>query len=67
MIPVRSSNLEAVGYDPATREMRVRFKKGGQTYVFENIDPKEHDALVGADSVGAHFHNHIRHKKSRRL
>ncbi len=52
--PVESTMIEAVGYDPEQRQLGVRFKRGA-TYVYDDIDPEEHQALLGADSVGRHF------------
>ena len=59
MKPVQSSNIDAVGYDPDTREMRIQFKGTG-TYAFRGISAEQHRALVNAQSVGGHFAAHIR-------
>ena len=61
MRPVQSSNIDAVGYNPETREMRIQFKGGGK-YAFHGISPEQHKALVNAPSVGGHFAAHIRPK-----
>lgn len=60
--PVDSSNIEAVGFDPDAGELHVRFK-GGKTYCYSGRTQAEHDALVQADSIGAHFHKHLRGAK----
>jgi hypothetical protein len=60
--PVTSSNIAAVGYDHATRTLGVQFKSGG-TYHYHDVSPEEHRALVSADSIGSHFHQHIRSGK----
>lgn len=59
MRPVSSSAIEAVGYDPLTGLMRIRF-----------VDRKEHDfcgvpeavfqGLISASSAGAYYNEHIR-------
>lgn len=59
MKPVESSNLEAVGYDPVSREMTVHFKNGGK-YKFSNVPEHKHSALMKAESLGRHFQTHIR-------
>lgn len=38
MQSVTSTNVAAVGYDPATRTMRVAFQSGG-LYDYYNVDP----------------------------
>lgn len=50
MEQVASKAISAIGYDPATKQMRVHFKSGG-TYQHENVSPAEHDALVKAGSA----------------
>jgi hypothetical protein len=57
--PVKSSTITHVGYDPAARKMQVHFKNGGK-YVYHDVSPADHDALVEADSIGSHFAGHIR-------
>ena len=59
MQPVRSSNIESVGYEDGT--MHVKFKSG-KTYVFAEVPTEAHAAFVGADSVGKHFAAHIKGK-----
>lgn len=59
MTPVRSSNIEAVGYDQPTRVLTVRFKSG-QAHAYDGVSPEHHAALMRAESVGKHFHAHIR-------
>lgn len=66
MQPVESSNIHSIGYDPATRTMRIAFRdrKNGATrlYEYQGVSPVEHAALIKADSVGGHFHAHVRHR-----
>lgn len=59
MKPVKSSNLHSVGYDPRSRDLTVRFKSGA-THRYHDVPPEKHAALMAADSVGSHFHAHIR-------
>lgn len=58
MTGVKSSNLEAVGYDEPSRTMHVRFKNGG-LYKYSDVAPHTHQAFVTADSVGKHFAKNI--------
>ena len=61
MKKVESSNIEAVGYDPNTKELTVKFKNGG-TYHYSAVPSHEADALMHAESIGKHFHAHIKGK-----
>ncbi len=38
MHPATSTNVRAVGYEPATRTMRVQFRSGG-VYDYYGVDP----------------------------
>lgn len=54
MIPVESSQIDAIGHDPRHNEMKVRFKNGG-TYLYRNVTLGDFEALRKAESVGSHF------------
>lgn len=61
MIPVSSSNIDAVGYEPMpVARLYVRFKNG-RTYLYENVPPDVYDGLSHAPSVGEYFNEHIKH------
>lgn len=69
MIDVESSNINAVGYDPDSRTLAIRFWKGrgdsktiGDTYHYPGVPQDIYDALKDADSVGKYFHRHIRNE-----
>ena len=64
--PVESSNVAAIGYDAEKRELHVRFKSRELPYVYHDVPPETHDALMKAESIGRHIHRHIkgRHKHS---
>lgn len=65
--PLKSSNIEAAGYDPATRTLTVKFKNGG-TYHYEGCTKDHYEGLCSAESAGGYLHKHIKsaykHKKS---
>ena len=46
---VDSSNVEAIGYDPATQELHVRFLKSGETYVYYNVGPYVGSRMQGGE------------------
>jgi len=52
MIFVDSSNVEAIGYDSATRELHVRFVKSGETYVYYEVEEWVFEDFKIADSKG---------------
>ena len=65
MNPVKSSNVEAVGYDAARSVLHVRFK-GGHHYSYEGVPPDLHAALHGGGkpdhSIGKFVHEQIKGK-----
>ena len=58
-IPVTSSNLRSVGYDPSTETLEVKFLDGG-IYQYDNVPSNIHDALMSAHSHGEYFAANIR-------
>ena len=58
--PVKSSNIHSVGHDPVTKELHVKFKEDGPTYVYSGVTSGEYVSLTGADSVGKHFAANIK-------
>lgn len=57
--PVKSSNIEAVGYDADKQELQIQFK-GGAVYAYDGVLPDDYEALKYAPSVGSHFHAKIK-------
>lgn len=57
--PLKSSNIESAGYDPATRTLTVKFKNGG-TYHYDGCTQDHYDGLCSAESPGKYLHKHIR-------
>jgi hypothetical protein len=61
LTPVDSSNIESVGHDPATSELRVKFKSG-HTYSYLGVSAAQHAEFMQAPSKGQHFHRNVRGK-----
>ena len=59
LVPVDSSSLAAVGYDPETQVLHVRFVSG-RAYLYHDVPPSTHAALLDAESKGAYFNREIR-------
>ncbi|MDM8127586.1 KTSC domain-containing protein [Paraclostridium benzoelyticum] len=58
MIPVSSSNLVSVGYDPQSMTLRVQFNSG--TYDYYNVPKNIFDGLLAATSKGSYHHSFIK-------
>jgi len=61
MHPVKSSNVDAVGFDDETNELHVLYKNGGH-YVYEGVAKSIHDNVLAADSIGGFLAANIKHK-----
>ena len=49
---VDSSSVEAIGYDPATAKLYIRFHGSGRAYVYYGVPPAVYASLMAADSIG---------------
>jgi hypothetical protein len=54
MIPVQSEAISRIGYDAPTKTARVEFRND-RTHDFPGVEPREHEELINAPSVGRHF------------
>lgn len=65
-VPVQSSNIVSVAYDPLSLILEVQFKgteeKPGSRYQYFGVLPVHHQQLMEAESIGKHFHSHIKGK-----
>jgi len=59
MIAVRSSAISAIGHDPETLRMRVRFRDSG-TYDFCGVPEHVFLRFLQAPSKGRYYHRHIK-------
>ena len=58
MTPVTSSAIAAIGHDPETRTLLVRFRSG-ETYGYLEVSPEVFKAFLTAASKGRFFHERI--------
>lgn len=58
-IPVVSSNLRSVAYDPKTRVLEIEFHSGG-IYQYSGVPRSEYEALMNAASKGSYFAHNIK-------
>lgn len=58
LVPVDSSMVYAVAYDPPTQELLVIFTSG-KTYIYEGVPRKVYEDLMSADSKGSYMGSFI--------
>jgi KTSC domain len=64
MQTVKSSNIAAIGYDPQTYELHVKFTNGNH-YVYRSVNKDTHSAFINSSrSHGKFFAEHVRSKYS---
>ena len=49
--PVKSTNVESIGYDPEEKVLEVKFKSGA-IYQYAGVQPEMYADLLAAESVG---------------
>jgi hypothetical protein len=65
-IAVQSSQIAAIGYDNASRQLDLEFKshskpkegappKPNSVYRYQNVPPELHQRLISAESIGKFF------------
>jgi hypothetical protein len=59
MIPVSSSAISAVGYDPQTLRMKIKFTQG-HSYDFCRVPQHIYDALIRSYSKGTYYNHNIK-------
>ena len=57
-VPVESSSLMSVGYDPDSATLEVEFHGG--IYQYFGVSPEVHEGLMSAGSKGSYFNQFIR-------
>ena len=58
MKPVDSSTISHIGHENG--KLSVRFKSNPKVVYEYEATEDEHKALIGADSIGSHFHKFIK-------
>ncbi len=58
-IPVISSNLRSVGYDPDSLTLEIKFRSGG-LYQYYNVPVGVYEGLMSAGSHGGYHHQNIK-------
>jgi hypothetical protein len=58
-LPVQSSNLSSVGYDPDSLTLEIGFNNGG-IYQYSGVPQEVYEGLMNAGSKGTFFHQFIK-------
>jgi hypothetical protein len=58
LIEVESSMIQAVGYDPESKELEVLFDSG-KTYRYTGVPQEEYEGLLKAESKGRYMRGYI--------
>jgi hypothetical protein len=58
--PVKSSQIDSIGYDEKTKTLAVKFARGDDVYHYPDFEQKDFDKFKGAESIGKHFGAHIK-------
>jgi hypothetical protein len=58
-VPLKSSNIRAVGHDKKSKELDVAFHSGGE-YRYNDVPRSVYSRLLRAKSHGKFFHKHIK-------
>lgn len=59
MHKLKSSNIKAVGYDAAKKEIHIEFHSGA-TWAYADCEPELFDALRQHESPGSYFHKNVK-------
>ena len=63
MEKVKSSNIDALLYDPSVRELYIKFKGNtGGVYRYTDVAQDTYNNMYKADSIGKYFFAHIKNK-----
>ncbi|WP_082234986.1 KTSC domain-containing protein [Halobacillus massiliensis] len=61
MVPVKSTNLKAVRYDPQSCKLFVRFKNSHSLYEYSGVPEYVYEELIAAKSLGKYHHLNIKY------
>lgn len=59
MIPVRSSAINAIGYDANTKQLGIQFTSHSIVYIFYHVPFQVFNELMAAPSKGDYYHRYI--------
>ena len=59
MNPVKSTQVESIGYDAASKTLAVKFIRTPSTYRYHDVSPEKFAELQNAESVGSFVHHNF--------
>lgn len=66
-LPVDSTDLVSIGYDPKTRTLEIEFKED-RIYQYSDVEPDIYERFTRTDSYGEYFYAHInKHYRYKRV
>src|SRR5688572_17617925 len=66
-LPVDSTDLVSIGYDPKTRTLEIEFKED-RIYQYQDVEPDIYERFTRTDSYGEYFYAHInKHYRYKRV
>lgn len=54
-VPVESSSIPSVGYDPQLRVLELEFRQSGDIYQYFDVPAEEYAAFLAAESKGTYL------------
>ena len=61
-VPLQSTSLAWVRYDPGLALLDVQFRDTGDLYRYFHVPAPSFEALLQAPSIGRYFNSHIRNR-----
>ena len=58
-LPVYSSAIQSIGYDPEQQLLEIEFQRGA-VYRYYDVPPEIHQALITAESIGRYYEAEVR-------
>jgi hypothetical protein len=52
---VESTSILAIGYNPPTRELAIKFRQSGDVYLYFEVPAEEYQGFMAADSKGEYL------------
>ena len=64
-LPVDSSCIASIGYEPPECELDIEFRAGREVYRYFEVPPEEHAAFMAAESKGRYLNEVFKPKGHR--
>jgi hypothetical protein len=61
-LPVDSSSIATMGYDPEERILELEFRQTGEVYQYFDVPPEEYRAFLQAESKGTYLNQKFKRR-----